>query len=123
MTPPSTPFVTAQMVRPAGLFEDKEGASSDQADDEDEDWKVQPKFCQFQQEPQRTGYKEKRHSTTSLENKIKISYKEENTERIETESMVQFEARMKKNDKKSSTHNDQGGRVSSTCSSIISISY
>ena len=100
------------MKRPVGLFEDKEGASSDQADDEDEDWKAKPKFCQFQQEPQRTGYKEKRHSTTSLENKMKISYQEENTERVEVESMVQFEARMKKNDKKSSTHNDQGGRVS-----------
>ena len=50
---------------------------------------MQPKFCQFQQEPQR-----KRLSTAGLENKIKISYQEENTERIEVESMVQFEARI-----------------------------
>ena len=121
-TPPSTPFVTTSKMR-AGLFEEKEEASSDQADDEDEDWKSRPKHRQCQQEAQRTaqlGNKEKRLSNGILENKMNISYIEENTHRLEVESMVQFEARMdnghegdgKHKSSSSSALNDRDRRVS-----------
>merc|ERR1712192_185001 len=100
-TPPSTPFVMTSKIR-AGLFEEKEEASSDQADDEDEDWKTRPKHRQCQKEAQRTtqlGNKENRLSNSNLENEMNTSCMEENAQRLEVESLVQFEARMDNGEK------------------------
>ena len=90
-------MVIVMKARP-GLFEEKGDASSDQADDEDEDCEgdrpqqQKPRQCS-QHEAQQSGYKEKRLGSTNLENKMKTIYLEENIQRTEIENMVQFEAR------------------------------